>query len=61
MGSVKAECVLISDAGNILPDTTITVPLELLVAAPRRYLNLIARRTLIEYYTKGKEFDNNHG
>jgi hypothetical protein len=61
MGSVKTECVLFSDAGNILPDTTMTVPLELLVAASRRDLNLIARHTLIEYYTKGKEFDNNHG
>ena len=56
MGTGKAECVMISHWGNLLEETTITVPLESLDGNPRRYLTLPTRRTMSGYYTKGKAF-----
>ena len=59
-GSGQAECSMISDGGNVLADSTVTLPLVRLHHGPaRRDLNVLSRRTLTGYFNKGKDFAYN--
>jgi hypothetical protein len=56
-GSGQAECSMIYDGGSMLAESTVILPLAWLQHGKnRRDLNLLAKRTLTGYFSKGKDY-----